>query len=224
MLNVKHNLSSCFWLAGRCRSCFSNWAKFQQMFDEPKTWHRQNCCITFLWHIGAFYSVYLHGTSSQQESVLSECASLFTLVPRLKLPGDKEDKSQGVVINKCTLSQSHLWPHNSEKAVPVTVRPGNKSAANGGFCFISLMMTEINNKGNVGVFYKVILWQPVVICTLVNQSLWVTAPCWRRRRHIGSAAFRWLQSRWTEREAFHTAVHKAAVHNRYCQNHSFIYG
>lgn len=46
---------------------------------------------------------------SSQESAelqLSECAGLFILGPQLKLPGDEEDKSEGVVINKRTLSQS----------------------------------------------------------------------------------------------------------------------
>lgn len=47
---------------------------------------------------------------------------------------------------------------------------GQMMCSQRGFHFISLMMTEINNKGNVNALYEVILWQPVVIYTLVNQG------------------------------------------------------
>ncbi len=44
---------------------------------------------------------------------------------------DVEYRSEGVVINKYTLSQSHHWSHSSETAEPITVKHDNNGSTNG---------------------------------------------------------------------------------------------
>ncbi len=47
-----------------------------------------------------------------------------------KGPAEAEYGSEGVVINKYTLSQSHHWSRSPETAVPITVRHDNSDSTN----------------------------------------------------------------------------------------------
>lgn len=88
----------------------------------------------------------------------------------------KVTRSEGLVSNKYTLSQSHHWCHRSETAEPITVKHDanssneesacfpvdaerhHKSAARGRACeqLISKMMIEMNNKKQFGGLVYVI--------------------------------------------------------------------